>query len=121
MHNPSIRRHRLQISRKIRSADEIHNDIYALSVCSSKDLLRPILGSVVKASGGAESGSAEIDFGLGAAGDKNLRGVSEARELDAGDGDGGGTGVPEDGLGGLELADEVEGLGCCYPGLVQSC
>lgn len=36
-------------------------------------------------------------------------------ELDAGDGDGGGARVPEDGLSGLELADQEEGLGCGDP------
>ena len=38
--------------------------------------------------------------------------------MDPGDGDGGGAGVPEDGLLGLELGDEVEGLSRGYPGLV---
>ncbi|KAI4208810.1 MAG: hypothetical protein L6R36_009559 [Xanthoria steineri] len=63
------------------------------------------------------TGGAEIDFALGAAGYVDCGGMGETGELDTGYGDGRGAGVPEDGLAGGVVADEVEGLGCGYEGL----
>lgn len=120
MHNPSIPRHRIQIPLKIRPAHKINNDIDALSIRGGKDLLGPILRIVIEARRGAEFAEAEIDFGFRSGGDEDLGGAVTGAELDAGDGDGGGAGVPEDGLAWMEAANEVEGLGCCYPGLPRS-
>ena len=48
---------------------------------------------------------------------EDLRRVIGFRELDPGNGDGGGASVPEDGFTGREAGDEIESLGCCDPGL----
>ena len=73
---------------------------------------------VVEAGGGTE-GAAEIDLLLRPGGDVDGRGVFGLRELDAGNGDRGGTGVPEDGFSGSEFADEVEGLDGGNPCLLE--
>ena len=48
---------------------------------------------------------------------KDLRRIIRFGKLDPGDGDGRGARVPEDRFPGLEVSDEVECLGCCYPRL----
>lgn len=77
----------------------------------------PVVGLVVEGFCDAELFLEEVDFLLGAGGCVDGRGTGGFGELDAGDGDGGGAGVPEDGLARLEFADEEEGLGGGYPGL----
>ena len=59
----------------------------------------------------------KINLLVGASSHEDLRRVIGFRELDPGNGDGGGAGVPEDGFTGFEVGDEIEGLRCSDPSL----
>lgn len=118
--NAAIHRRRIQIALEIASADEIDDEIHALSIGRFQELRRPVLRAVVEAGCCAEFAHAEVDFLRRRRCHVDSSSAVRLRKLDTRDGDARGTGVEEDGFVSLELADEEEGLGCCYPGLMRA-
>ena len=98
---------------------KVDDHVDSLSTCRFQYLLRPVLCVVVEASGSSEA-FAEIDLLLRTGGDVDCRGVVSFGKLNARDGNGGGAGVPQDGLARAEASDKVHGLRRCDPRLCQA-
>jgi phage gp29-like protein len=62
MHNAAISTRCVEIALKIRCADEVDDDVDALTVGRFEDLLRPVLGMVVEASSCTEFLRAEVNL-----------------------------------------------------------
>lgn len=105
-HNATIPRRGVQVTLEVRRADEIHNDVHSRPAGQLLDLTGPILGVVIEGFGYAELFFKEVDFFLGACSGVDGGGTFGLGELDAGDGDGRGTGVPEDGLALFEFTNQ---------------
>jgi hypothetical protein len=113
--NHAVLRNRFKILLEVRCADKVDNYVYALVVRCLHDLLHPVLARGVEGGICTELLDCELAFRVLTRGRENAGGRVGARELDAGDGDRRGGGVPEDGLAGSEVTDEVHRLGSCYP------
>ena len=115
IHNPPIPRCRIQVPLEIRRPYKIHNDIHAFAVRSLQHLGAPILRLVIEPVRRAET-LAEINLLLRRRGDVDPRRAVRLAQLDAGDGHGARARMPEDGLAGTVLADEVQSLQRRDPG-----
>lgn len=115
MHNAAISTRCIKIALKIGRADEINDDVDALTASRFKDLLRPVLGMVVEASCCTEFPRAEVNLLLRPSCDVDSRSSIPFRELNACYGYGRGAGVPEDRFARSEFADQVERLRRRYP------
>lgn len=115
MHNAAISTRCIKIALKIGRADEIDDDVDALTASRFKDLLRPVLGMVIEASCCTECPRAEVNLLLRPSCYVDSRRFIRFRELNTCYGYGRGAGVPEDRFARSEFTDQVQRLRRRYP------